>query len=142
MFWYTSVSSGGAAAHLYVFPLVHVAVGVGIGYSAVAGLLNRTTITIERDTLTVKHGPLPWLGNREIAKQDLQQLFCREKINHRRGNASHSSTISYEVHAQLGDSEVKLVSNLTDARQALFIEQLIETTLGVEDVPVAGELPK
>ena len=142
LFWYTSAAGGDAPWLFYVFPLVHVAVGIGIGYGALAGVFNRTTITIERDTLSVRHGPLPWLGNREISKQDLQQLFCREKVAQRRGNNSHGGTISYEVHAQLGDSEVKLIGGLSDARQAMYIEQLFETTLGIKDVRVAGELPK
>jgi hypothetical protein len=37
---------------------------------------------------------------------------------------------------------VKLLGGLPEAEQALFIEQTIETRLRIDDVEVAGELPR
>ncbi len=136
VFWYQAVSQGGAPWLFYVFPLVHVAVGVSMAYGALTGLVNRTTITVGDRELTVRHGPLPWRGNHTIAHRDVAQLFCQKHMT------KNKSAHTFAVHAQLQDRELELVSNLPEARQALYIEQLIEGALGIEDAPVAGELKK
>ena len=46
-------------------------------------------------------------------------------------------------HLKTKDGElVKLLAGLPEAEQALFIEQAIETRLHIDDVEVAGELPR
>ena len=57
--WYSVVFAGDGPVLMALFPLLHVAVGVGLTYLALAGLLNTTRITILREHLAVKHKPLP-----------------------------------------------------------------------------------
>jgi hypothetical protein len=49
-----------------VFPICHVAVGVGLTYYVIAGFLNKSTIFLDDAILAVRHGPVPWLGNRTL----------------------------------------------------------------------------
>src|SRR5258706_3290578 len=60
IFWY-SIAFGhdGAPWIMKIFPIGHVAVGVGITYATLCGFLNTTTVTAGQDALTVSHGPLP-----------------------------------------------------------------------------------
>jgi hypothetical protein len=44
------------------FLVLNVIMGVVMTYSAATGLLNRTRLSLNRDTLTIEHGPLPWPG--------------------------------------------------------------------------------
>jgi hypothetical protein len=139
VFWYTGATAAGAPWIFFVFPLVHVAVGVGVFYSAVAGLLNSTTLIVGDGQLSIAHRPLPWLGARTLAANEIKQLYCVEKI--KRTKNGHATT--YVVKAQRrGGDEVDLVKNLDEPAQALFIEQKVEDALGIQDVPVRGELRK
>jgi hypothetical protein len=46
-----------------VFPICHVAVGVGLTYYVIAGFLNKSSIFLDEAVLAVRHGPVPWFGS-------------------------------------------------------------------------------
>jgi hypothetical protein len=133
--WYGAVLSGKGhpSAVMALFPLIHVSVGIFITYTTLCGFVNRTRIAVENGVLSVRHGPLPWRGNRDIPLSNLAQLFCREQVGSK-------GSRSYSLNALLkeGDS-VPLIKSLNEPDQALYIEQLLEKRLGIVDVPVAGE---
>ena len=137
VFWYSMAS--GAPLVFLLFPLIHVAVGVGLAYTTVAGFLNSTTITVERGHLTVRHGPVPWKGNHDLPADALEQLYCQEHVTHSRNGGS---TIRYSVQAVGKESrrKITLVSGLSDRDQALFIEQQVEQKLGITDRRVVSEM--
>jgi hypothetical protein len=140
LFWYSIVFSQGGegpAVIMGLFPLLHVAVGVGLTYSTLAGFLNTTTLTVEDDLLRVRHRPVPWIGNRDLRVADLKQLYVREHVSRSRNGTS----TTYRVHAVLdGGNDLKLLSGLEDASQALYVEQQIERHLGIVDEAVGGEM--
>ncbi len=122
-----------------LFSVLHVLVGIGISYTAIAGLMNTTTIHVGYDGVQVRHGPLPWRGNTQFAASDVRQIFCRERVVRRR----RSTSVYYDVYAIRADgSDTKVVSSLPNAQQALFLEQEIERYLGIKDQPVRGELAR
>lgn len=122
---------------MLVFPLVHVAIGVGLTYSTLAGLLNRTRIEVSRHLLTIRHGPLPWKGNQTLNGRQLKQLYVEESVRSLKRNAQ----VGYHVMAlDQGGNKVRLLSNLEDKDHALFLEQELERHLGIEDAPVRGAL--
>jgi len=135
-FWYSMALRSGMTA-MTLFPLIHVAVGIGITYTALAGWLNRTRISVDQGKIIVRHGPLPWLGNKDLDGSDVKQLYSKEKIS--RGRNSTSTT--YEVHAIThGGKNVKVLSGLETSEQALYIEQEIERYFRIEDAPVRGQI--
>lgn len=134
--WYYMIlgAESSPGAMFLVFPLLHVAVGVGLTYRTLAGFLNKTWITVADGEVTVRHGPLPWLGNRKVPPGEIQQLYC-EQI---KGKNGHSS--SYTLSAVLRDGrKIDLIKSLPNAAQVLYFEQRIEEHLGIEPAPVAGE---
>jgi hypothetical protein len=140
--WYSIVLSfsafgGPMSMFMTLFPLIHVGVAVGLAYSALAGWINSTRIRVDQGRISVRHGPLPWLGNKDLEGSDLKQLYCKEKIT--RGRSS--TTITYEVHALTASGRnQKLVGGLESSEQALYIEQEIERYFRIEDTPVRGQI--
>lgn len=136
VFWY-GMAIATQNLVMLIFPLLHVAVGVGLTYFTIAGFFNRTTFRIERDYLTVRHGPLPWPGNLEVPTSNLEQLFCTEKVT----RGKNGVTIRYGVEAVLKDGRhLKLGSGLEEREQAMFLEQTIEKHLGIQDRRVRSEM--
>lgn len=135
LFWYFVASTEGAIM-MMVFPLLHVAVGLGLTYFTVAGFLNTTTVTASSEGLSFRHAPLPWPGNRTIPARDLSQLYCQRHVS-RGKNGTHES---YSLNAVVrGSHKLKLLSGLSDPDQCLFIEQAVEEHLGIVDLEVGGE---
>jgi len=133
VFWYGMAIHGGAVGML-VFPLLHVGAGVWITYATLAGFVNRTRIAVADGVLSVRHGPLPWRGNREIPTADLAQLYCQEHVGNKGAR-------TYSLNALLnGGEKVGLVRSMPEPDQALYLEHLLEARLGIADVPVVGEL--
>jgi len=121
----------------FVFPIAHVAVGIGLTYFTIAGFLNRTWIDVTPDTLQVRHGPVPWKGNATLPVSELDQVYSSMQSS--QSNQSGPGTCC--VSALLKDGRtVKLVSTLHSADEARYLGRAIEDYLGLEHHPVAGEL--
>jgi hypothetical protein len=144
--WYVEVLSKPTHLEtpLLAFPILHVVAGVVLTYVAIAGLVNRTTVEVRttesgalptyRDAaspptsrITVRHGPLPWRGNRTVAAAELRQLDTHE----RQVRGKRSVTLVYDV-VGIGhdDRKVVLVSGLA-RDEALYLEQRLEARLGM-----------
>ncbi len=125
---------------LALFGILHAAVGLFVAYYALAGFMNVTVIRVGMGELDVKHGPLPWFGNRRLETAAIAQLYCKEVTRYRRRGGPSST---HEVHVATRDGrQVKLLSGLESSDQALYLEQEIERSLGIKDQPVRGEIPR
>ena len=138
IFWYSMAFTQKDIPWLMiVFPVLHVAVGVGLTYFVLCSFVNRTKIKVGMGQLTVRHGPLPWPGNHTLNSVDVEQLYCRSKFH----RSKHGGRYTYEVHALLHDGKKqKLVSGLDDSDHAIFIEQSLEDHLRIEDRRVPDEM--
>jgi len=135
-FWYSMAFGGSMPWIFIVFPIAHLAVGIGLTYSTLCGFINRTVLEVSRDELAVWFEPLPWLGEKRLKTADLKQLFCKEKVT--RGESS--TTRQYQLYAVTReDKEIQLLSNLDTPDVAFFFEQQIEGWLKINDRPVVGE---
>ena len=148
-FWYSmafgaSSMQGGPQGGLpwifFVFPLGHLAIGVGLTYSTLAGFFNRTVIELTRQELVVWFEPLPWLGEKTVKTADIQQFYCKENVTHgKRGSTSYQ----YELHLITKDNrQMKLLGSIDSPDIARFFEQQLETWMRITDQPVVGELDK
>jgi hypothetical protein len=119
------------------FPLIHVAVGIGLTYYVLTGYLNKTFIDVTANSITIKHVPLPFWGNKKVSSKTVIQLYCKKDdfLGARNGYRA------FAVHAITSERKnIKLLSGLDTSEQALFIEQEIEKFLNIEDKPVKGEI--
>jgi hypothetical protein len=158
-FWYSIAVGGlfgndgpgmpGAFKWLFViFPLGHVAVGIGLTYTCLASLLNRTVITVDREWLTVRHGPLFWPGQCTVAVEEIDQLYCRQQFSVRKNGPTQyhphmrnagAVTASLMIVTKDG-RERPLWRYESDRNVVLFLEQRIEEHLGIADRRVGGEM--
>ena len=138
--WYSFAffEEGPPQALLLCFPLLHVAAGIGLTYSTLCGFFNRTLLEVSRDSLTIRHGPLPWTGNRTLTRRELTQLYGLEVVHTSKGRRTGSS---YNLCALDREGrKVVLLSGLEEKEQVLWLEQALERRLGIEDTPVEGEV--
>lgn len=143
VFWYSmaifGVGKSGFAWIAIIFPIGHVAVGVGLTYYLLAGFFNRTHIRVDARSISVQHGPIPWWGHYRFPAEDVDQLYCDEEISRGKNDAS----THFVVKALLVDGKtVKLVKGLSEREEAFFLEQKLEEWLAIRDRPVAGELAR
>lgn len=137
LFWYAMAGATGSWL-MIVFPVAHVAVGVGLTYSTIAGLLNRTRIKVTDQQLSIRHGPIPWRGNHDLTVRELEQLYVQRTSAS--GGTGGTATEAYNLCAVLrGGRKLVLLKNLNQADQGLFMEQEIEELLGIVDVEVGDE---
>jgi hypothetical protein len=138
VFWYAAGIASGEIIML-VFPLLHVAAGVGLTYYTAALFVNRTFVRAGGGRLSIEHKPLPWPGKRDLSTGTIRQLFCKEQVH----KTKNGKRYSYQVHAKQSDgTDIIVVKGLAKPEEALFIEQELESFLRIEDRPVAGELPR
>jgi len=135
VFWYTLAFREGAPWIMIVFPLGHLAVGAGLTYYVLCMLVNRTIVEVGDGVLSIRHVPLPWRGNRTLPADELDQLYCKQRV-HRSRNGSYET---YEIYAlDKTGQQHKLLSGLPESDDALFLEQQIEKYLHVRDRAVEG----
>jgi hypothetical protein len=90
--------------------------------------LNRTTIRVLEGFVQVRHGPLPWSGNRALIARNIQQLFCVESKHVQKSWVRYT----YDVIAwNQDDTQDVLVAGIDDEQQALLIEREIERHLSL-----------
>lgn len=134
--WFT-VMIGSGEWGAVAFGLIFAAVGVYLLYYALAHLFNKTTIRVGTPNVEVRHGPIPWQGNKTLDSGSIKQIYCYERIH----RGKNSTSFWYEIHAILTSGErEELVTGLDQTRLALYLEQEIERFLGIKDRPVRGEL--
>jgi hypothetical protein len=137
--WYGMAAGGNAPLAFLLFPLLHVAVGIGLAWFCLAGILNTTVIRSAGGRLTVRHGPVPWPGNLDLGTAEVKQLWTKEKVSH----GKNGTTVTYEVHLERKGREAKpLLKGLESVEQALFVEQRLERHLRIEDRAMAGEVAR
>ena len=132
VFWYSIALSADAPWIMIVFPIGHVAVGIGVAKGALAGLLNKTRFELDGAALRATVGPIRWPWQPRavsVPLSELRQLSTTEK----RGQ---KGSRSYGVVAHLADgTSCMLAEGLPDAQIATFIERSIEIHLGLRDEP-------
>jgi hypothetical protein len=134
--WY-AIALGTGERAMILFPLIHVAAGIGITYYTICGFVNRSTVTLHADRLDVEHGPLPWPGNRSLPTGRIRQLYTEMQTH----QGKHGTTHTFRLSAVMDDgSSVRLLSGIQDAAVPRYLEQELESRMGIVDVPVAGQL--
>ncbi|MEJ7596155.1 MAG: hypothetical protein WKF77_32000 [Planctomycetaceae bacterium] len=120
-----------------------------ITYISLAGLLNRTTVRVNHHQLTLRIGPLPWVGNLTVDSNCIDQLYCTEvkKVfrndQHLDRPAGIQTHYSYSVHfVTKANRRHVLTSAIREQDQALFLEQKIEEFLGIEDRRMEAEISR
>ncbi len=126
--WYAiALSADEPPIVMLVFPLLHVAVGVGLAYYTIALFLNRTLVSVDGDRLRIEIGPIPWRGAAELPTRGITQLY-------RVRRAGRKGRVSYTLAALVEREPQELVRGLT-YDEVRYLEQEIEAHLAIADDP-------
>lgn len=97
-------------------------------YLSLVGLVNRTHITLSRDGLSVRHGPVPWLGNVRLERANLKQFYVKKTF--------HQGPLSdYKVQALLCDNKIVTAVNgfWISKEQAAYIQSALRQAFRLTD---------
>lgn len=120
---------------MLVFPIGHLAIGLGLAYACLVLLFNRTRIRVDRNRLQIQHGPIPAGSARTINAREIEQLY----VKHSPG--SHNGKLSYPVVVRLKTGhEIQLMKRNGEAEIARAVEHLVESHLGLQDTRMPHEL--
>lgn len=107
-----------------IFPLGHVAVGIGLPYFCLCLLLNTTDILVRPDHLQIATYPLPWIGSKVVPRQDLNDFLVRERWNNNNDNGGR--TVTYKVsYVDSNNREKTLLSQINNREQAEYISNYL-----------------
>ncbi|HMO36964.1 MAG TPA: hypothetical protein PKA06_13065 [Gemmatales bacterium] len=118
------------AAGISFWPVFTLLLALLLLYLFLAYLLNRTLLKADDEGLEIRHGPLPWWGNRYLPRQDLIQLYV--------GIRTGSKSTTYSLNAITRYGTVVLLHDIVDPRELRQLEVLLEKRLQIQDVPVSG----
>jgi len=127
--WYSAAFSfHGAPLMMLLFPLLHVAVGVGLTYYVLASLVNVTAVTVSYSGVRVRSGPAPWFGNRTVPADAIHQVLVRERTG------SRNSAPTYRLmYAGADRKERRLVDSLPQSEQAEYLAHLVRRSLRLRE---------
>ena len=109
-----------------LFMLLHLFLSVALTYGLLAGFLNKTTIDVTPNVISVKHSPLPLGGNWRISSKEISQLECKKEYP--RKGLFWIPIISI-VAKKNKQETITLLTGLKTIEQAIFLKKEIEVFL-------------
>jgi hypothetical protein len=119
-----------------LFP--HPFIGIGALYYASCVLVNKTRIVVDGREVKANHGPLPWFGSKSIARHEIESISLKEYTSYTKNNVPVFS-FSIEIHKK-GGAVLTLLKGISEKQQALYIEQNLESFMGLADKPELDRL--
>src|ERR1700722_12711372 len=119
IFWYSLAFShkaqgGGINLIMIIFPIAHVAVGVGLTYSVICTFLNRTDVILTANELRVASHPMPWIGNVRLNPMTLTSFGVRNR------GRSRNNADTFDVMYVSNNREKTLIKGLAKQEQAEY----------------------
>jgi hypothetical protein len=137
-FYSTMFADNDTPTFAVLFPLLHVAVGIGLTWYTLALFVNKTHILITKHELSIQHKPLPMFffkKNVRLDRAEVQQVYIKEVESRGKNRVSYSYDLLYLDK----DSRSKKILNESDSEIAMYIRRKIEKYFGIEPKPIEGE---
>jgi hypothetical protein len=141
--WYTfAVFGDNASVLMAVFPVLHVAAGVMMTYSTLAGFCNRTVIEVSDGKLDVWHGPVPWPGGLVMPTELIEQIYCcyATRTWFATQRRSETTAVTVNVNAVLKNGTQATLAAALPLEEGLFVEQQLEEWLEIKPARVPGQV--
>ena len=137
VFWYTMAlkhGQHGAPLMMLLFPLLHVAVGLGLTYFIVCSFVNKTDVIINFSGVEVSIYPMPWPGKKRVAASEITDVMVRQRVSNNSDNVNYNNRrVSYAVmYAGASRKEQKLIS-FSQSDQADYVANAIRMALQLKD---------
>ena len=107
-----------------LYGLIPFTLAIGLGYTGLALLLNRTTIAIRHRILQTSHGPLPYYLHKRIPLASLQELQVHREMSK---DSDGKVSVEYQLlaHTNLGHS-IKLIRHENSAEVPTAVKSVLE----------------
>ena len=145
VFWYTKLFDGVdpsgdwwallISCVFFIFPLLHVAFGLGLIYFTIVSIFNATKVTLSDAGVHVTHGPIPTFTplSWQAQAQDIKQLLVRRGLGARGG-------VIWKLIADVkGESLRDMIGAIQSRATANAVESMLEELLGIVDDPEASD---
>ena len=120
-----------------LFMLPHTLIGLYMIFYCLLSLVNKTKIKVDLHRIQVRHGPIPWFGNKRFDRDEILQFYSKQSA--KKSNKG-KITINNELHVILRKgTQVRLLGGLPSSEYPIFIEDALESFWGIEDTSVKGE---
>ncbi|HCS51512.1 MAG TPA: hypothetical protein DIW81_07940 [Planctomycetaceae bacterium] len=107
-----------------VFALAPVCMAIGLAYTAITFLFNRTTIAIQDRSLVTSHGPLPYYPAQKIPLAALQELKVHRKVT---TDSDGKPVVTFELHAcTISGRKLKLIRHETSHQIPSAVKSVLE----------------
>jgi len=139
MFFFSNdATHTGSPLMMKLIPLLSLVVLVGNIYYFLATWLNRSHVFVSQNMIEIKHLPLPWFGNKQVATKDVKQLYSKREISN--SSSGNETTVHHSLRVIGFDERDLTLLKVENSEQALFLEQEIEKYLGIKNLRVRGEI--
>ncbi len=102
----------------------------GTSYYSLAGWLNKTVVFVTGGRLRVRHGPIPWWGNKDISTREVVRFFSRKKTVKRTGLLNNRVVESFAVYAEVkAGSPVLIIKGIEVETQSEAVIKALEQAL-------------
>ncbi|HBQ09924.1 MAG TPA: hypothetical protein DEF51_01615 [Myxococcales bacterium] len=147
--WYSMTirapSDDGFSLLAMLFPIGHVAIGVGLTWWVLTSWLNRTTIEVADGRLTCRHGPIPvpFAATQPVSLGDValfevtepDRWWAKPALRRYRARGRMQQGVekmpTLQIEARLHDGrKVPVVTRLSDRRHADYLVRKLERQLG------------
>lgn len=99
--------------------------------------MNKTYIIANDEEIIIYHKPLPFPSvNKQFKVANLERLYSKKIVKKNNGK----NHVSYEVRVNTYTGADKQLVVFSNSEEALFIEQILEDYLNIEDEPREGEI--
>lgn len=144
VFWYSIGIFGGPGGGIgwifFVFPIAHVAVGVGLTYFVIAGFLNKSFVGLTPDRLYVRHGPVPWPGNQDLPTAAVKEVYVEQVASHHR-NYHRPVQYTYNLNAVIDDGKTRKLLGGLELPEAHYAAQTLNDWLNLSPSRLGIPLP-
>lgn len=129
---YNIISVGIENNSFILFLITHLVVALLLTYYTLALFINKTTIRVNRNSIEIKHSPLPWFRHKNRQIQNVEQIFIEKKKRASKNGAYH--TYALTVSQKGSQNPIQLVDSLYSSlikkvEDAQFIKKEIEQVL-------------
>ena len=144
VFWYSMAIAmpvgGGFDIIAFVFPIFHVAVGVGLTYLVIAGFLNKSYIGVAADRLYVRHRPVPWPGNQDLPTSAVKEVYV-EQSGYTQRRSTQPVQYTYNLNAVIDDGKNRKLLGSLELPEAQYAAQTLNDWLNLTPSRLGIRLP-
>lgn len=120
----------------------HLMTGLALMVYLLAMLVNKTSIAVDKSGIRIRHRPVPVFNKaQDIPVENIAQLYV-SRYTERFSNKKSKGVQAYALSAILKNNKVMELVKGLDRESQLYLEQEIETHLGIVDRRVRGEVTR